>query len=91
MPDLTPAVPEIFVLGMACIILVLDLFLSDRQRVVTYWSSLTTLLGAALLTWRMAAPDTVYTFNGMFVADPLANALKMITYLVMAVVFLYSR
>ncbi|MGD8689785.1 MAG: NADH-quinone oxidoreductase subunit NuoN, partial [Gammaproteobacteria bacterium] len=42
-------------------------------------------------TWRMAAPDTVYTFNGMFVADPLANALKMITYLVMAVVFLYSR
>ena len=29
--------PEIFVLSMACIILVLDLFLSDRERFITYW------------------------------------------------------
>jgi NADH-quinone oxidoreductase subunit N len=35
MPDFLPALPEMFVLGMSCLILILDLFLSERTRVVT--------------------------------------------------------
>src|SRR4030067_749513 len=46
-PEMMPAAPEIFVFSMACAILVLDLFLSDRRRVVSYWLAQGTLGGAA--------------------------------------------
>src|SRR3569623_2009001 len=54
MPDMTPALPEIFVLTMACVIQVVHLILSHRSRVITYLMSLATLVGAALLTYGMA-------------------------------------
>src|SRR3990172_8171214 len=50
MPNFAPAAPEIFVLTMACLILVIDLFLTDENRVITYLLAQLTLLGAAVLT-----------------------------------------
>ena len=90
-PDMLPAMPEIFVFSMACAILVIDLFLSDRARVVSYWLTQATLLGAALLTLKVAASATVFTFSGMFVADRLADVLKLGTYIITFFVFAYSR
>ncbi len=69
MPDLTPALPEIFVLTMACMILVVDLFLTDRNRVITYLMSLATLVGAAMLTFTPPYAGPVLTFSGTFVSD----------------------
>ena len=59
-PEMMPAAPEIFVFSMACAILVLDLFLSDRRRVVSYWLAQATLAGAVLLTLKVmtAAPGS---------------------------------
>ena len=34
MPNFLPAAPEMFVLGMACLILIVDLFTRPRRRVV---------------------------------------------------------
>ena len=51
MPNLTPALPEIFVLIMASLILVVDLFLSDKNRFVSYALTQLTLLGAAYTLW----------------------------------------
>jgi NADH-quinone oxidoreductase subunit N len=91
MPDFAAAVPEIFVLTMACVILVVDLFLHERNRVVSYLLAQLTLLGAVLITFVYPVHGTVTTFGGTFVRDTMADVLKMFIYLITAVVFVYSR
>lgn len=91
MPDFVPAIPEIVVLSMACIILVADLFISDDRRVITYLLALATLVVAAMLTINLHETETVYTFSSTFVKDPMSDVLKLFIYLVSAVVFIYAR
>ncbi len=86
-----PALPEIFLLTMACIILLADLFISDKNRVLTYLLSLATLGVTAALTVAMHTSETVYTFDGSFVSDTMGDVLKVFVYLVTAVAFIYSR
>ena len=45
--DLALAAPEIFLLTATCVILLVDLFLDDRQRVVTFVLSLLALAATA--------------------------------------------
>ncbi len=91
MPDFMLAAPEIFVLGMACLILVVDVFLAERNRAVSYYLSQITLLGAAVLTYTQLGGETRLTFGGSFISDPLSVLLKLFIYAVMLGVFLYSR
>jgi len=91
MPTFLPALPEIFVLTMACLVLVVDLFKSENNPFITYHLSLVTLLGAAILTVTLHQADPVITFSGSFINDSMADLLKVFIYLVTAVVFLYSR
>lgn len=90
-PDFMPVIPELFVLGMACAILVIDLFVPQSRRDITYGLSQFTLIGAAVLTIALASPETRFTFNDTFIADGLSDLLKVAVYLITAVVFLYSR
>jgi len=90
-PDMLPAVPEMFVFSMACLILVVDLFLSERNRVVSYWLTQATLLVAAVLTLNLLSAKPVFTFHHMFVGDYLAHVLKLATYVITFFVFTYSR
>ena len=91
LPQFLPAVPEMFLLGMICFILVVDVFISDAHRLVTYWLSLASVAGTAWLTVAVAQQGSLLTFSGMFVNDAMGNVLKLFTYLVVAVVFIYSR
>lgn len=91
MPNFALALPEIFVLCMACVVLLADLFLGERNRVVTYLMSQATLVGAAILTVGLHTGDTQMTFGGGFISDTMGDVLKVFIYLVTAVVFLYSR
>jgi NADH-quinone oxidoreductase subunit N len=86
-----PATAEIFLLCAACVVLLADLFLSDRNRVVTYWLSLATLLGTAACLLLTAPEGRIVTLGGLFVADPLSQLLKLFTCGVVAVAFIYSR
>ena len=90
-PNFVPALPEIFILSMACIILVVDLFLTDDNRIVTYLLSQATLLGAAILTVSLISAHPELTFSDTFINDSLANILKMFVYLITASVLVYSR
>ncbi len=83
--------PEIFVLSMACVILVVDLFLEDTQRNISYWLVQCTLIAALIITLSLQSQERSLAFNGMFVADNLANILKIFIYGVVAAVFVYSR
>lgn len=89
--DLAAAYPEMFLLGAICVILLVDLFVSDEQRAITYWLSLLTLLGAAWVTVRYGVTVRTALFNGMYVADPMGTVLKVAAYIATAASFLYSR
>src|SRR6266480_4595867 len=92
LPIMLLAYPEIFLLAAGCAILVIDPFLKDARRWVTYALSLAALLGCAVLTTivtGMTGGQLATTFNGMFVSDMMASTLKMFTYIVMSLC-LYS-
>ncbi len=88
---LWPAYPELFLLVMACVILIADLFISDDNRIVTYGLTQATLAGCALLTFFTGNPEPVYTFSGMFVDDLMADALKLLTCLAVITILVYAR
>ncbi|BAU48954.1 NADH:ubiquinone oxidoreductase subunit N [Sulfurifustis variabilis] len=88
-PNLMPALPEIFVFGMACVILVADVFRSERAPLLPYALAQLTLIGAAALT--ALGDERGYAFGQMFVADELSVLLKLGVYAVTFVVFAYSR
>jgi len=91
LPDFFPASAEIFVLVMACVVLLADLFKSERQGWLPYVLTLATLAGAFAIQVGTAAPDTTLTFSGMFVDDRLADVLKSCLYITVFAVVVYSR
>jgi NADH-quinone oxidoreductase subunit N len=86
-----PLTPEIFVLSMACLVLLVDLFFGDKNRGYTYGLSLLTLAGAAMLTYGQASEAAVPVLSGTFVNDEMSKLLKMFIYLVTGGVLIYSR
>jgi NADH-quinone oxidoreductase subunit N len=89
--DLLIVLPEILVLGMACVVLVVDLFLDDARRVVSYLLAQATLV-TALVATLMLGTDTVQTaFASTVVRDPMGDLLKSAVYLITFGVFVYSR
>src|SRR5262245_57101012 len=94
LPLLLPAYAEIWLLAMASLILLVDLFVSDRWRGVVYALSLITLAGCAFLTvgiTQVTNGQAAYTFGDMFVSDLMASVLKLLTYIAVAASFVYSR
>ncbi len=82
--------PEIFVLIMACGILLLDVFLGGRYRKLVCALSLLTLIGAFVLTLNLwHAPEQLY-FSGHFLSDYLALVLKLGAYVLTFFVFIYA-
>ena len=66
---LWPAYPEIFMLAMACVILLADLFVRDEHRGITYMLTQLSLAGCAVVIWMTAiylnTGETTHTFSGM--------------------------
>jgi NADH-quinone oxidoreductase subunit N len=90
--NLVPVYAEIFLLIAASVILLIDMYLKEGKRNLTYALTLLTIGGCAVLTFAdFNAGATVYTFSGMYVSDPMANLLKMFTYLATAMTLVYSR
>ncbi|PRC91685.1 NADH-quinone oxidoreductase subunit NuoN [Solimicrobium silvestre] len=90
--NFTPAYPELFLLLAICAILLIDMFLSDSKRIVTHYLSLASIVICAALTMSdFNAGQTVYTFNNMFLSDPMSNLLKLFSYLAVGMTLIYSR
>ena len=90
-PDFSPALPEIVLLGLICVVLLADLFVTDERRIVTWWLAMASL-AVTLLTILGSAPDLrTLTFSGSYVADPMGQILKIVSVGLMALVFIYSR
>lgn len=89
--QLIPLLPEITVLTMACLVLVVDVYNSNKNSNLSYYLTQLTLVMAAVLTLALPANEVTRVFNGMFVADGMADVLKLFIYLVSFMVFVYSR
>jgi len=88
--NLSPAAPEILTLIMVCAILIIDLFLDDSRRHVSFMLTLLTLFIAALLA-AVGGSGVHHAFNGMFVADPMAQSLKVFICISVGAMLVYSR
>jgi len=90
--NLIPIYAEIFLVVATSAILLIDMFLSEAKRGITYALSLFALVGCAYFTFAdFNAGTTTYSFYNMVVSDPMGNLLKLFTYLTVGVTFIYSR
>jgi len=90
------ALPEMFLLALACTVLVVDVYLKDESRNFTYMlSQLGLVVTLVLIAQQGPADGELWTrelaFNGLFVNDLLSTILKFAVVLLVAVVFVYSR
>lgn len=93
MPLFSVALPELFVLGMICFVLMVDIFLTERYRVITFILVQATLVGAFLITLTQYHdyPVAVVTFSGHYVLDKLAVITKLTVFVVSFFVFAYAQ
>lgn len=91
MLDLTPALPEILVLTMACVVLMVDVYRPDPSKTIAYLLSQGTLIIALVLTLAVSPEEPVTTFNGLYISDPVSTVLKTAVLLITLIVFAYSR
>jgi NADH-quinone oxidoreductase subunit N len=89
--NLIPLYPEIFLLLAICVILLVDMFLADDKRNITYVLSLLSLTVCGALTVLNSDGGTVYISNNMFVSDPMSNLLKLFSYIAVGVTLIYGR
>ncbi len=92
--DLFIALPELFILGMACLIMLTDLFLPDNRRSMVSFISVLTLVFAGIMVMRWQVTDAgtaQFAFNGTFVRDSMADVLKLFSFIVLGAVFVYAK
>ena len=91
MMNIAIATPEIFLLSTICLILLLDLFLREDCRTVTYLLSIVALLATALLVYSTMDGQKIVGLNDTYVRDDLSGILKVSMLLLTARVFVYAR
>lgn len=93
LPQFSLALPEIFLLVMVCVILMVDVFISDRHRYVTYAMTQATVAGAFLLALLQFGeyPEPIFTFDGHYVVDKLAILGKLCIFMFSFLAFAYAR
>ena len=90
--NFTPLYPEIFLLLATCTILLVDMFLADSKRNVTFVMSIFALFVCGGLTIATANNEgSTYVSNNMFVSDPMSMLLKLFSYVAVGMTLIYSR
>ena len=85
-------VPEIWLLAMACVVLLADLFVSDAERRATFWlTQFTVAVFAGLHLVYYDAGSTAYGMKGLVVVDPMGHLLAIFAALAVLVTLAYAR
>ena len=86
------AYPEIFLLIMACLITLVDLWVKSPKRDLTYGLTMLTLGVVAVMQAVYASTgETVYGFGHMVVSDAMGNWLKCFATLAVMTTLVYGR
>jgi NADH-quinone oxidoreductase subunit N len=84
--------PEIVLLTMACVIALVDLWVTDPRRTLTYLLTQATLAAVAVLhVLEFNAGSTHYAMQKMVVADPLGHLLGFFAAVAVMVTLVYAR
>lgn len=87
-----PVYPEIFLLIMACVVALADLFVKDERRAATYWLTQLSLAAVAAMHLNyFNRGDTLYGLQGMVVTDPMGHLLGFFAAVAVIVSLVYAR
>jgi len=89
--SLVYAMPEIFLGLAACVILMLDLALKESQKSWTSGLAIISLIVTALLASMHPVSARILALGDLFELDRMAQILKVVTLLTVAIVFVYSN
>ncbi|MEJ2385430.1 MAG: NADH-quinone oxidoreductase subunit NuoN [Xanthomonadales bacterium] len=93
--DLLLIAPELWVVTMTCVILIVDLFIKEERRGIIHLLAMITLIFAAIITlrfdYRVGESVSALAFSGAFIRDQMGDMLKLFTYVVLAMVFIYAK
>jgi NADH-quinone oxidoreductase subunit N len=88
-PDFYPAAAELFVAGMALLVLLVVSFVR-RGATVAYWLTQATVVGMAAVA-LLSGRDVGFTFGQMYIDDPLGDFLKLWVALSVLTSLFYGR
>ena len=87
-----PAIPEIWLAGSACVILLCDVYFGAGRRGLTATLTMVALaVGVALTSQYGLSMQRILLFHDLYVDDPLAGFLKMASFVAMATAVFYSQ
>ena len=89
--DYIAALPQIFLLGMSCVLLLAALFLNRSRDSVLHYGSLGTIAGLAIITGMLFRGHSMLAFNGMLIQDSMGDVLMLFSYAITGAVIVYSR
>lgn len=85
------ALPEIVLLSAVCLVLLVDLFVTEKTRGTTYMLAQLSLIAVLICTFATAVDKPQLAFSDMFVRDRMGDILKVFIYATTFAVFLYSK
>jgi NADH-quinone oxidoreductase subunit N len=84
--------PEILLLVMACVVALVDLFLTHPQRRPTFWLAQVSLAAVAWLHLRQFdGGATLYAMQGMVVSDPMGHLLAFFSTVAVMITLAYAQ
>ena len=84
------ALPEMFLLGMAGVILMVVAFMGQKGAGAAYWLSQVTMIGTAYIVYDSVTGMGGLTFSDSYIKDTLSDVLKLTVSIVNVAVLLYS-
>ncbi len=90
MLNLTPALPEIFLLTMACVVLLADVYKPAGQTMISWWLAQISLLVTLFIVLAVQTDGPTLLFNGVYVTDAVSVIMKVAILAVSMVAFVYS-
>ena len=89
------AAPEIWVLAMAGVIAIVDLFLREERRGIIHLLAMLTVIFAAIITFRggflLDGEPAANAFKDSFIRDSMGDVLKVFSFILMGMIFIYSK
>lgn len=89
--SLIPVMPEIVLLIAASIVLVVDLFLKDHQRILSYSLAQLGLLATLVAVILTGNSETQIVFDGSYIRDPMSDLLKVSLLIISIGMFVYAK
>ena len=90
-PDFVPAAPEMALVSLACLVLVVDVYVAEKYRLFSYQLAQASLVLTGALVIALFPESPQLTFSDTFVSDKMSAVLKIFILLLSFAAFLYSK